>query len=54
MGAGISHELVLALDAPVLHFHDEELALGMFLEQMTIQEIPEVRVPSSGGGCSRT
>ena len=28
-------------------FHDEDLALKAFLEQVTIQEIPEVQVPSS-------
>ena len=30
----------------MLHFHDEDLVLGAFLEQVTIQEIPEVQVPS--------
>ena len=44
--AGIGYELVFA-DAPMLHFHDEDLALGAFLEQVTIQEIPEVQVSSS-------
>ena len=36
------------LNGPVLHFHDEDVALGAFLEQVTIQEFPEVQVPSSG------
>ena len=44
--AGIGYELVFA-DAPMLHFHDEDIALGAFLEQVTFQEIPEVQVPSS-------
>ena len=44
--AGIGYELVFA-DAPMLHFQDEDLALGAFLEQVTIQEIHEVQVPSS-------
>ena len=44
--AGIGYELVFA-DAPMLHFHDEDLALNAFLEQVTIQEILEVEVPSS-------
>ena len=44
---GIGCELVLALDAPMLHIRDEDLALKAFLEQVSIQEIAEVQVPSS-------
>ena len=40
------------LNVPVLHFHDEDLALSLFLEQVFAQEVPEVRVPSSGASLS--
>ena len=34
------------LNVPVLHFYDDDFALGAFLEQVTAQEFPEVQVPS--------
>ena len=40
------------LNGLVLHFHDEDVALGAFLEQVTIQEFLEVQVPSSGASLS--
>ena len=36
------------LNVPVLHMIDEDLTLSKFLEQVSIQEIPEVQVALSG------
>ena len=45
--AGQPMDVEQVLNVPMLHFHDEDLALGVFLEQVSIQEIPEVQVLSS-------
>ena len=51
--AGIGYEVVQALDAPVLHVGEEADNHGFFhallvhQEQMIVQDIPEVPVPSS-------
>ena len=41
-------DVVHVLNVPALHFHDDDLGLGKFLEQVSIKEICEVQVLLSG------